>query len=185
MNLELVDRRLVRPEPAGDWFEQNRDLIARLAGHVGHPEMEVDLVLIDDATMARLNQEWRRKEGPTDVLSFSDLIPDPVPRFPGGEFHLAEGLSLTGPSLPDDGERRTLGEIFLAPDFVDRRCRENSWSVTAEFPMLIVHGMLHVVGWDHRDDEELKAMQDIEETVLRAEQLTHPLRGNASGELSS
>ena len=69
-----------------------------------------------------------------------------------------------------------VGEIVLAPVFISRRCRENDWPVDLEFPMLVVHGLLHVLGWDHLEDLERQAMQDIEEKVLGTVNLTHPLR---------
>lgn len=176
MILELVDRRISPPSPDEDWFALFRDLVTGLAGEIGPPHLGVDLVLVSDGTMTELNRQWRHAEGPTDVLSFSEFLEESGEGlFRQGENHLACNLVLC-PGTPQIEGQRVAGEIIIAPDFVSRRCRDNGWSVAAEFPLLVVHGLLHIVGWEHDTDEKKQAMQDVEESILAGHGLTHPLR---------
>jgi probable rRNA maturation factor len=175
VRIELVDRRTSRPDPGDDWFAGNEQLIADLAAEVGPPEFQVELVLVPDGQMVQLNGQWRHADGPTDVLSFSHLAADADPQIAAGEFRFGAGLSLASPALPDE-EGGLVGELVIAPDFVAHRCRENGWPVAAEFPLLIVHGLLHIVGWEHDTETRKTAMQDQEEEILRKHHLTHPLR---------
>ena len=54
------------------------------------------------------------------------------------------------------------GEIVLAPGFITRRCRGNAWPEELEMPMLVVHGLMHILGWDHHTDAEAEAMEERE-----------------------
>lgn len=183
MILNLVDRRTDRtlPEPTGDWFTQRLDRLKALAGQVGPDGWAVDLVLVDDEHMAGLNRRFRGHDGVTDVLSFSYLVEPaggPVD-LEAGRHHAACDLALDPSGFPAGaaaGEPAVVGEVILAPGFAVRRCEQNGWSVAGEIPMLVVHGLLHVLGWEHDDERKRQAMQDIEEAVLASRQLTHPLR---------
>ena len=148
---------------------------------IGPGEWAVDLVLVDDDRMTGLNDRFRDSDRVTDVLSFSYLVaPDAGPAdLPAGRHHAACDLALDRsgfPEAPTPGEPAVVGEVILAPGFVARRCGENGWPVELEIPMLVVHGLLHVLGWEHDDEHQRQAMQDIEEAVLASRQLTHPLR---------
>lgn len=179
MILNLVDRRTTVPAAGSgaDWVARSTALLEELAVQVGPPEWTVDLVLVDDDRMTGLNEGFRQAAGTTDVLSFSYLVPAE-----GGDADLVTGSCYAAFDLKlDDGEFTddsavVVGEIVLAPDFISRRCLENDWPVSLEFPMLVVHGLLHVLGWDHLEDVERQAMQDVEEKVLATVNLTHPLR---------
>jgi probable rRNA maturation factor len=178
MKIEIFEQRIVPPEPDQDWFRQNEELVESLAAPIGPSHMEVDLTLIDDEAMARLNKKWKLTEGPTDVLSFTDLIDDVVPQIPGGDSYVAPpGLSIVGvTSGPGREDRFVVGELLIAPEFVETRCLDMGWSIETEYPLLVVHGMLHIVGWEHDTDEQRTAMQDVEEEILKMHGLPHPLR---------
>ncbi len=173
-----VEHRLQPPAGAEDWFAQHEDLVARVAAGLGGREMAVELTLVDDAAMADLNSRWRGSEGCTDVLSFSDLEEgSEEPRLVKGQNHAAADLELPGP-LPEvsGGEPMVVGELIIAPHFVKERCLAKGWSVEAEFPLLVVHGLLHILGWEHDTEQKRQAMQDVEESILTGLGLTHPLR---------
>ena len=188
MIINLVDRQtgLSQAGAGADWVTENRDLLSALASQVGPSDWSVDLVLVDDGRMTELNEGFRLAGGVTDVLSFSYLVEAGLNgggavdvTLPQGSGHAACDLKLdkmdtsdptTGAGLP------VVGEIILAPEFVSRRCAANGWPVELELPMLVVHGLLHIMGWDHLDDDERQAMQDIEVLVLAGENLIHPLR---------
>ena len=181
MILRLVDRRTAADPVGYDWFAggSRPELLAELAGQLGQPDWEIDVVLVDDDAMARLNEDFRKTPGVTDVLSFSylqdtgcgpaDLI--------AGQGHAFTNLWLdTYPESKENETHRTVGEVVLAPRFISDRCRENGRSLEHEIPLLLVHGILHTLGWDHPGEEETGAMQAIEEGILAAEGLPHPLR---------
>lgn len=180
MILRLVERR-TRPISVGDWFaEGSRSrLPAGLAGPLGRPDWAVDVVLVDNETMAGLNENFRNEPGVTDVLSFSYLQASGIgePDLVRGQGHTFANLWLDTLSFARENDAaQAVGEVVLAPGFVADRCREKGWSPEHEIPMLLVHGILHILGWDHKDEEEAEAMQAIEEEILAAGGLPHPLR---------
>lgn len=173
MILNLVDRR-TGADGTSEFFHGERwQLLCRLAAGIGAPEWCVDVVLVDDETMGGLNCDYRDHEGVTDVLSFSYL------EFEGtGPPELAQG-NRHAPGdvwLPAEPESAIVGELALAPAFIATRCAENTWPLALEFPLLVVHGCLHLMGWDHTEKTEQKAMQDLEVTILAEHDLPHPLR---------
>ncbi len=104
---------------------------------------ELSIVLCDDATMAPLNQQWRGKEGPTDVLSF--------PQEEG------EALALP-PGMP-----RQLGDLVISVDTAARQADELGHDLRAELQVLVVHGLLHLLGYDHETGSEDAAVMRAEE----------------------
>ena len=70
----------------------------------------------------------------------------------------------------------TVGEVVLAPGFVADRCQDMGWVLEQEIPLLVVHGILHLMGWEHVGNDEVEAMQKVEEGILAAAGLPHPLR---------
>jgi len=178
MILRLVDRRTGTgggPAPfalVGPW----PDLRALVAG-LGREDWHVDLVLVDDRAMAELNGDFRGRPDVTDVLSFTyleDEGPD-APDLPAYEAGARHDLWWADPP-GTAGSPEAVGEVVLAPAFVARRCAEKGWPVEAEIPLLVVHGCLHLLGWEHERDTEREAMRDIEQDLLRTAGLEHPLR---------
>lgn len=180
MKLGLVDRRL-QPVPVGvaalvaPW-----DLLGKLVADLGPVDWRVDLVLIDDADMAGLNLAYRAADGPTDVLSFSYLEETAAagqsPVVGAGVRGGRRDLWPDGNAAAPDGDEGPLaGEVVLAPGFIVRRCVERGWAPDHEMALLVVHGCLHILGWDHDDDDERQSMRDLETAVLRSGGLPHPL----------
>lgn len=182
MILRLVERR-TRPGPVGsEWTagEGRLDLLNELSAEVGRPEWTVDLVLVEDGAMARLNRQYRKMEGVTDVLSFAYVQPegDGEPDLKRGHGRAFADLWLDrlGPG-PENGppQEPVVGDIVLAPGFVADRCREKGWPLDLEVPLLVVHGLLHILGWDHETPDTRSAMQAIERDILAVQELPHPL----------
>ena len=114
---------------------------------------EVSISFVDDTAMAELNERFRGMEGPTDVLSFEcDNIDDDI-------------TAADGPSCPV----YELGDIIIAPD-VARAVRAPSLATPSsqEVSLLIVHGLLHLCGYDHIVDEEAEVMEARERELLTA-----------------
>ena len=121
---------------------------------------EVSLIFNDEATMASLNQQFMGVDGPTDVLSFPiDAEPEPAGRVPdaGG----------SGPGeLPMDEIPQLIGDIVICPAVAARNALEHESSLDDELALLVVHGVLHLVGWDHDEDEEAERMEARERELL-------------------
>jgi len=112
----------VAVKPLEDFFERVRQ-------ELRFPQNAVTIQFISDAAMARLNQNFRHKRGPTDVLSF--------PANGGGR------PQQTAPYV---------GDIAISPQTARRNARRFSRTLPAEIRILILHGMLHLAGFDHETD---------------------------------
>jgi probable rRNA maturation factor len=176
MILGLVDRRARHGVPAVDALVAPWSTLAGLAGAVGPQDWLVDVVLVDDDAMAGLNLAYRDAEGPTDVLSFSYLGDEgaTAPAIGAGERGARRDLWLE-PGAGQDGRPPLVGEVVLAPGFITRRCAERGWAPDHEMALLVVHGCLHILGWEHETEADRRAMRDEEAAVLRGFGLPHPL----------
>lgn len=143
--------------PAGDW----EALAARAvetafrqtpyAEWLGWPTaVEVAVRLTSDDEVQALNRQYRQKDKPTNVLSFPMIQPD-----------LLESVSQNS----DDGEL-LLGDIVLAHGVCAAEAAERGISVADHATHLIVHGTLHLLGYDHMGDAEAEAMEDMERAAL-------------------
>ncbi len=174
MILKLLDQRGQSAGPPA----AEESLLAAAVAPLGRPHWELNLVLLDDAAMAELNVRYHGGEGVTDVLSFSYLEEAP----PDQEGLAAgDGGAATALWLPEEsadtaaGEAPLAGEIVLAPRFIDERCRREQWDPRLEWAMLVVHGALHILGWDHGEAKQQQAMRALEATALARLGLAHPL----------
>ena len=111
------------------------------------PPAEAGLVVTDDKTLRDLNRRYLGLDEPTDVLSFGQE--------PSGEPFVT----------PPDGVRR-LGEVILSYPMAERQAQEASHSVQKEAAHLVVHGLLHLLGYDHDDPEDERRMRAREEELL-------------------
>ena len=135
----------------------DRAALRRLAVHVLRaegvaPPAEVGLVVTDDETVRDLNRRYLGLDEPTDVLSFGH---EPFDRLRTEPF-----------VTPPDGVRR-LGEVILSYPTAERRAREAGHSVQDEAVHLVVHGLLHLLGYDHEDPEDERRMRAREDALLR------------------
>ena len=121
---------------------------------------EVSLIFTGEPAMAELNEQFMGKRGPTDVLSFPiDAEPEPSGRVPdaGG----------TGPGEPPTADiPQLVGDIVICPSVAARNAVEHECSFEDEVALLIVHGVLHLRGWDHVVDEEAERMEARERELL-------------------
>ena len=145
----------------------------------GAPEpASVGLVLSDDRELARLNRRFLGKPGATDVLSFPLLPPEAYPAHPGSPPGRAAGGSrATSPAfLLPPGTRLHLGDIVISVERAIRQASEGHGGQTGdvqsapadELRLLVVHGGLHLCGWDHAEPAEEVAMRELERAILAA-----------------
>lgn len=112
-----------------------------------HPDCELGITLIDPERMTELHEDWMNEPGPTDVLSFPI---DELRSAPVGEI----------------GEVGVLGDVLLCPAFLGPQRERSGRSLDEELAFLVVHGTLHLVGFDHMEPEEEKAMFALQDELL-------------------
>src|ERR1700693_245612 len=117
--------------------------LLRVRRELGLQEAQVTVCLVSDAEIAGMNQSFRKKHGPTDVLSF----PAVKLRKPAR----SQGLPVS--SSPDflDGDA-SLGDIAIAPAVAKQNAKKYGRTLPAELKILILHGVLHLLGFDHEAD---------------------------------
>jgi probable rRNA maturation factor len=148
----------VRPgiDVPGSLTRLARVAAAALEAADAHPRASLALIFSDDRELAALNSEHMGHDGPTDVLSFP-LLADIGQPF----------------ALPPH-RRPHLGDVILSVERAAEQAREGRggqtgdvrWSVQDELALLVVHGTLHVCGWDHATPAEEAAMRSLENAVL-------------------
>jgi probable rRNA maturation factor len=114
-----------------------------------HPLAELCIKAVDEDTMAGLNEKWMEGDGPTDVLAF-----------PMDE--LRPGL------VNEDPEEGILGDLMLCPVVAQRQAATAGHSTGAELELLTVHGILHLLGYDHAEPEEHAEMFGLQDELLAA-----------------
>ena len=123
-------------------------------------QASLGLILSNDEELASLNEQHMGHEGPTDVLSFPLLPPSAFPKHVGQDPNVRTAQHAF--ALPP-GRRPHLGDIILS---VERAFDQAPESPLDELRQLVVHGVLHVCGWDHANPEERDAMRALERKVL-------------------
>jgi probable rRNA maturation factor len=114
-----------------------------------HPQAELCVKAVDEATIAELNERWMDKEGPTDVLAF-----------PMDE--LRPGL------VDEEPEEGVLGDLVLCPEIAARQGEAAGHGTVAEIELLTTHGILHLLGYDHAEPEEHAEMFGLQDELLAA-----------------
>jgi probable rRNA maturation factor len=146
---------------SGDWsffepVEANiREAARALASHSAMPgrdRLMACVALSDDATVQKLNASYRGKDKPTNVLSFP-AADEPQP-------------SEQGPI--------SLGDVVLAAETVVSEARELSIPPRHHLQHLVVHGLLHLLGFDHENDDDAEEMEDLEVEILASLGIANP-----------
>jgi probable rRNA maturation factor len=131
---------------------------------------ELSVLLCDDATIAALNGRWRGREKPTNVLSFPALLPNGA--------RPSDGIPSDG--IPSDGipsDKIPLGDIAIAGETLVREADASGKTVPAHLAHLVVHGFLHLVGYDHETDDEAEEMERQERDILARISVADPYAG--------
>ena len=131
------------------------DRLRRLAELVlaeeGYPtETELTVLLVSEDEMAAYNERFLERSGPTDVLAFpvEELMPGVVP-----------DQDSNGPPL-------IIGDVIVAPGYVGRQAEENDVEFDDEMALMVAHGILHLLGYDHIDDADAEMMERREVELL-------------------
>jgi len=132
----------------GGWVKKIVQQLLKAEG-VASP-YEVSLVFTDSETVQRLNRDYRGVDEPTDVLAFY-MLPQK-----GADSSFA---------LPPDGVTR-LGEAIISYPRAVAQAREQGHSLERELALLVIHGILHLLGYDHEEPEEESKMRERERELL-------------------
>jgi probable rRNA maturation factor len=121
-----------------DWLQQTLQHLTKT-----HPDQSVELSIriVDKEESARLNEHYRHKKGPTNVLSF------------------------TYPNIP--GEKKIFGDLAICAEIVIAEANEQHKTLEAHWAHLTIHGILHVFGFDHEDKVDARIMETLEIKILR------------------
>ena len=106
---------------------------------------EISIVLVDDERMQELNREYRKADRPTDVLAFSQLEGEPA-------------------KAPED--RVALGDVVVSIDTAERQAAEQRHALENELDLLIIHGVLHLLGYDDETEADATEMRRHEKRIL-------------------
>jgi probable rRNA maturation factor len=132
-----------------------RRVARRFLGALALSGVELSILVVTDRAIRALNREWRRKDRPTDVLSF-----------PAGE------------PLPGSSGPRPLGDVILSLDTARRQARTHRRTLAAELDLYLAHGLLHLLGHDHHWPTDARRMAALEEQLLRRPGMVHGALGN-------
>jgi probable rRNA maturation factor len=132
-------------------LEQLRGLAELVLREEGYPgETELTLLLVNEDEMSSYNERFLNRSGPTDVLAFpvEELVPGVAPD-------------------PDpNGPPLMIGDVIVAPAYVGRQATENEVSFEDEMALMVTHGILHLLGYDHLDDDDAERMERRETELL-------------------
>jgi probable rRNA maturation factor len=141
----------------------DEDALRELAQYVidqmeTHPLADLSMLLVDEAHMTNLHEKWMEEPGPTDVLSFpmDELRP-----------HSMAGPNRARGRDSDEPEPVLLGDVVLCPQVAAAQAKQHGHSTQAELELLTVHGVLHLLGYDHAEPEEEAEMFGLQNELLR------------------
>ncbi len=117
----------------------------RVLAAFGLPDCELSVLLCDDAAIHPLNRDWRGKDRPTDVLSFSQCEHRPEP-----------------------GSSEVLGDVIISLETARSQAESRGHALEHEVRVLLVHGICHLLGYDHERDDEAEVMEARERELLVA-----------------
>jgi probable rRNA maturation factor len=139
--------------------EVDEGALVELAGHVlGHlgvnPLAELSILVVDEAAMAELHEQWMGEPGPTDVLAF-----------PMDELRPGQGGGRNEDTSPDPA---LLGDVVLCPQVAAKQAAEAGHGPQDELELLCTHGILHLLGYDHAEPEEHAEMFGLQGELLES-----------------
>lgn len=148
ISMENVQDKIVLGEYLEKRLQDGLNAVAKL--HDLDDMTEVDITIVDDEEIHQLNRDYRNVDRPTDVLSFAlDEDDEDEPELLEGQLHL-------------------LGDIIISAETATRQAEEFGHGLEREIVYLAVHGLLHLLGYDHMVEEDKVIMRAKEEEALRA-----------------
>ncbi len=158
MNISKGDREAVNNRQRAARLARRplEPFLRRVKNELGLDEASLTVCLVSDAEIARMNEKFRKKKGPTDVLSFPTVARRRPVRLRRGSRPVKPG--------------EYLGDIAISPSTARRYAKKNGRTLSSELQVLILHGVLHLLGYDHETDHG--QMDKIEQKLRRRFGLT-------------
>src|SRR6266851_7322360 len=148
MNISKGDREAVNNRQGAARLARRplESFLRRVKNELGLDEASLTVCLVSDAEIARMNETFRKKNGPTDVLSFPMVARRRPVRLGRGSRTVKAG--------------EYLGDIAISPATAQRYAKKNGRKLSSELQVLILHGVLHLLGYDHETDRgEMERME--------------------------
>jgi len=156
--IDVDDERWLEWHTPDQWHNLLHKVIYQVLDELKiQAKLEVSVLLTNNAEIHALNLEYRDKDKPTNVLSFPNLSEEEL-RF----LHKEQAYLIM------------LGELFLAFETLLEEAKEEKKTFLDHFNHLTVHGMLHLLGYDHESDDEEECMQEKEVKVLKSLNVNNP-----------
>ena len=150
--IEVSDAEAIcRSCAIASWHAAETPIALNIAGYAA----EASVILTDDKEMAQLNKKFRARRGPTNVLAFPAL-----------DNHSLNNLPKDAPVL--------LGDVVIALGVTEREAREQAKSLANHLSHLVVHGTLHLLGYDHITKNAIEVMENVEKKVLAGLAISDP-----------
>ncbi|MDR1365670.1 MAG: rRNA maturation RNase YbeY [Holosporales bacterium] len=157
-DLEISVRSVSSQWKVKETSELLRKVISYAVRHLGLGDLKnksMDFLLVDDNVVKQLNKTYRSQDKPTNVLSFQ------AQRFIGA---------------CDDGVPKMLGSVALSIDTIKREAQEQTKSLDDHTAHLALHGLLHLLGYDHNAEDDAKVMENKEVEILRDLAIANPYK---------
>jgi probable rRNA maturation factor len=152
-----IDEGWATDEDWADLAERAGQATVRVASELGNPRLSASVLFTSDTEVRTLNREWRAKDRPTNVLSFPMIT-------------RAQVLALSPKGAPE-----LLGDIALAAETCAREAADKGVTIADHAAHLIVHGLLHLAGYDHEtSDADATAMEALETKALALLGIANP-----------
>jgi probable rRNA maturation factor len=139
--------------------------LRRVREQLGLGSAEFTVCLVSDAEIARMNESFRKKKGPTDVLSFPAVTRRKPVRLPNRNGHAGMAAAFRGERAFYRAATPYLGDIAISPATARRNAKKFNRVLSSELQILILHGILHLLGYDHEADRG--QMSRIEQRLRR------------------
>lgn len=170
----MIEVSVLRDEPWPDnigWGELAQSAVSAAVSATSYANLttvdlliEVAVKLSDNDDVQSLNRDYRGKDKPTNVLSFPQSAPDLLSSI---------SASISGGAAGDDGEA-ILGDMILAWGVCSDEAKEKGIDLQEHVTHLIVHGTLHLLGYDHIEDVEASDMETLETQILAGFGIANP-----------
>lgn len=118
---------------------------------IGYPDFDLGIWFTTNKTIQRLNRDYRGKDKPTDILSFS-FYPN-----------LKPGQKI----IVDDPDEKNLGDLVLSPAYIVEQIKNTEVNLTERLEVLLIHGICHLLGYDHEIDKDYRQMRAKEVSILK------------------
>ena len=130
-----------------------RNILKKFLNRLFVSQRGISVLITNDAELQKLNKQFRKKDYPTDILSWT--------------YEVGKG-EISGPELNESQEEHIAGELAVSAEHVNKQALENGWDFETELIRLLAHGCAHLAGWNHEESEKQeREMLELEIQLLK------------------